>query len=498
MGEPALELEEPPTFGPQPGPQTVFAECEADVAIYGGAAGGGKSWALLYEAGKWAHVPGFRGVLFRRTIPELTGGGGLWDESTDLYQALGGRPRSGPSHLDWTFASGARIEFRHMQRSKDRKAHQGRQYAFVGFDEVTHFTASQFWYLVGRLRSACGVRPYLRATCNPDPDSFVADLIAWWIGADGYAIPERSGVIRWMVRDEDALHWYSSREEALEEHPDGTPLSFTFISARLQDNAILAEVDPGYRGKLSILSRVERLRLLGDGERGGNWRVKAAAGLVFKRSEFVLGDEPPSRIVRSVRAWDVASLPPSESNPDPDWTRGVRVSLCAGGELWIDDLVSARTRSALTLRTMRRTAAGLEGPERSRALELRPRLRPDEEGDGPGVIVGLWQDPGGAGVIALDTMRDALSGFATDAHYTSADKLAFAMVWSPLVERGLVHVLRGQHWTNTLLGELDAFPEGSHDDIVDAINLAVQVLLGSGLGMWDSLAEGARKLTEGS
>lgn len=488
--------EERVEIAPQPGPQTMFADCEADVAIYGGAAGGGKSWALLYEAAKWVHLRKYRAILFRRTVPELTGGGGLWDESFELYSHLEGRQRAG-NNLDWTFPKGARIEFRHMAREADRKSHQGRQYALIGFDELTHFTAAQFWYLLSRNRTSIkGFRPYVRATCNPDPDSFVADLIAWWIDEDGYPIPERAGVVRYFVRLDEALHWYDTREAAAEAHPDQPSLSFTFIPSRLRDNPKLLEADPGYRGRLMNLDRVTRARLIGDEERGGNWRVRAAAGLVFKRAEFKIATGPPSPIVRSVRAWDVASLPPSTDNPDPDWTRGVRVSLCENGELWIDDLVSTRTRSAITLKIMRRTAAGPEGPELERLLELRGRVPELLQGDGPSCWIGLWQDPGGAGVIAVDTIRDKLGGFAVETRYTSRDKLAFAKAWSPLVEQGRVYLLRAP-WNRVLLSECDGFPEAAHDDIVDAVSLAVQVLLGSGLGFWDSLSEGARQLTEG-
>jgi phage terminase large subunit-like protein len=385
-----------------------------------------------------------------------------------------------------------------MAREADRKSHQGRQYALIGFDELTHFTAAQFWYLLSRNRTTIGgFRPYVRATCNPDPDSFVADLVEWWIDADGYPIPERSGVVRWLVRDDDeGLHWYDTREAALEAHPQRPALSFTFIASRLKDNPKLLDADPSYRTKLLNMDRVTRARLIGDEERGGNWRVRAAAGLVFRRSEFKIADAPPSRIVRTVRAWDVASLPPSVENPDPDWTRGARVSLLESGDIWIDDLVSTRTRSAITLKLIRRTAAGPEGPELERLIERRGRVPEALEGDGPSTWVGLWQDPGGAGVIAVDTIRDKLAGFAVETRYTSRDKLAFAKAWSPLVEQGRVYLKRAP-WNRVLLAECDAFPEGGHDDVVDAVSLAIQILLGSGLGFWDSLAEGARQLTEG-
>ena len=180
---------------PNDGPQREFCRTTADIAIYGGAAGSGKSFALLYAAAKYTHVPGYTGVVFRRTAPELVGGGSLWELATQLYPVIGARYRESPV-LECRFPSNALIEFRHLQHDKDKHAHQGKQYSFIGFDEVTHFEPSQFWYLVSRMRSTCGVRPFLRATCNPDPDSFVRTLIDWWIDADGYPIPERSSMLR--------------------------------------------------------------------------------------------------------------------------------------------------------------------------------------------------------------------------------------------------------------------------------------------------------------
>lgn len=487
------EDEEP--IGPQDGPQTLFAECTADIAIYGGAAGAGKSFALLYEAAKWCVVDGvraFRGVLFRRTNPELVGSGGLWDESQELYRALAGRPRGAPA-LDWTFEADStrivdrhRIELRHLVHEKTVFEHQGRQYAFVGFDEVTHFTSRQFWYMYGRLRSKCGVRPYMRATCNPDPDSFVAELIAWWIGSDGYPLPERSGVVRWLVRGEnDAIEWFETEADARAEHPDVDPVSFTFISGRLEDNPALLKKDPSYRSKLMSQGRVDRMRLFGGegGKRGGNWAIRESAGLFFKRDEFKLSHEPPSRIVRQIRFWDKAASIPTPKHPDPDWTRGVRVALCADGELWIDDMVSARIRAVEGLKLMQRTA----------------------QSDGVLVEVGFWQDTAGAGKTDADVTSDALAGFAlqvvtsfsadtTGVHATSGSsraKRAFAKTWAPMVERGRVYVRRAE-WTHDLLGECDGFPDAKHDDIVDAISGAAQVLIpAGGAGFWGLLKDAA-------
>lgn len=252
---------------PQPGPQTAFAATRADIAIFGGAAGGGKSWSLVAEGARVGEAGG-TGIIFRRQAVDLTGGGSLWEE-TGVYASLGAKSRESPQ-LSWKWPSGGLVELRHLQHEKDRLAHQGKQYEFVGFDELTHFTEAQFWYLYSRARSVTGrFRPYIRATCNPDPDSFVRRLIDWWIGPDGYAIAERSGVLRWFVRRAGEVEWVDA----------GTPgaQSLTFIPSKLEDNAILRERDPDYESKLDALIEVDRDRL-----RRGNWNARDTSTRVYR------------------------------------------------------------------------------------------------------------------------------------------------------------------------------------------------------------------------
>ncbi len=91
-----------------------------------------------------------------------------------------------PTDMDWKFPWGSQVVFRHLQRESDIYSWQGTQVPLLLFDELTHFTARQFWYMLSRNRNPHnnGIRPYVRATCNPDPDSFVADLIDWYIDND--------------------------------------------------------------------------------------------------------------------------------------------------------------------------------------------------------------------------------------------------------------------------------------------------------------------------
>lgn len=173
--------------------------------------------------------------------------------------------------------------------------HQGAQYAFEGFDELTHFSEAQFWYLVGRNRSVCGVNPYIRATCNPDPDSFVADLVEWWIEQDpaspryGLPIPERDGALRYFVRDNGRMVWGDSKDEVIAKCPhifdnpsfegfDKHDLvkSLAFVSGSIYDNRELLSTNPQYLGNLLSQDEITKKQLL-----DGNWKISQDGRALF-------------------------------------------------------------------------------------------------------------------------------------------------------------------------------------------------------------------------
>ncbi len=434
---------------PQPGPQEAFLATPADIAIYGGAAGGGKTFALLIEPLRHIAVEGFGAVVFRRTSTQIRQEGGLWDESARLYKLVGGRPRE--QRLDWRFPSGARVGFSHLEYERDRFNWDGAQIPLLGFDQLEHFTYRQFFYLLGRNRSTCGVRPYVRATCNPDPDSWLADFVAWWIDpASGYPIAERAGRLRWFLRLGDEIAWADSEEELLAEHGSGaTPLSVTFIPARVTDNRVLLRRDPGYVAKLRALPTVERERL-----EKGNWKIRPAAGLYFRRDDFEIVDALPAG-GRGVRCWDLAATEPQPGS-DPDWTAGVKMMRAESGLFFVEDVRRLRGSPLKVERAVKNTASA----------------------DGKAVEIGLPQDPGQAGKAQAQRFVRALAGYNVRIRRESGDKITRAAPLSAQAEAGNVKLLRGP-WNDAFLAELENFPEG-HDDQVDAAAGAFDMLTRAG------------------
>src|SRR4051812_45310183 len=143
------------TISAQPGRQTEFLQSPADICIYGGAAGGGKTVGLILEPLRHVgRVANFTAVFFRRTTPQITNPGGLWDESRNFLSAAG--RHAAPRRSRVALAARRQIKFAHLQFDSTVYDWQGAQIALICFDELTHFTAHQFFYMVSRNRSTCG------------------------------------------------------------------------------------------------------------------------------------------------------------------------------------------------------------------------------------------------------------------------------------------------------------------------------------------------------
>ena len=292
-------------FAPQKGPQTEFLKTNADIAIYGGAAGGGKTYALMLDAVRTISIgPNIEGVLFRKTVTDLKKPGGIIDESSKIYPYAGGKLNR--LDLKWRFNNNSKITMAGLQYEKDKSSWQGSQLDFVAFDELTHFDESQFWYLFGRLRSTSGlVCPYLRATTNPEPGSWIYHLIKWWINKDGSPNLEKSGKLRWFYRSNDNFFWFNSKIQAINDLKnkniyDSKPISLTFIPANINDNQELIKKNPNYYSMLSQLPLQERMKLL-----EGNWLWRPC-GKLFKAEWFNHYYCTPQAIQGSIIVCDTA------------------------------------------------------------------------------------------------------------------------------------------------------------------------------------------------
>ena len=449
---------EPLYLTPQPGPQTAFMCSSADIVIYGGAAGGGKTFALLLEGLRHKDIAGFSGVVFRKNYTQITASGGLWDAANKIYgQVQGAKPKKTPK-LHWFFSpSGARIHFAHLERDEDLQGWQGSEICYLAFDELTHFSRHQFLYMLSRNRSTCGIRPYVRATCNPDSDSWVADFISWWINQEtGYPIYERSGVVRYMCVLNDTIYWGSNPHELAKEYGVNVEecKSVTFIASKLTDNKVLMAKDPSYMANLKALAEIDKERLL-----YGNWKIRPAAGMYFKTENFTFVDAVPKNIVAYARSWDLAATEPTPLNPDPDATAGVLMGLLDDGRVIVLD-VKRKQIKANDARNLLRNMAAID------------------HGKYKFVQITIPQDPGQAGKAQAQSLVSMLAGYSVEIVSPTGSKEVRATPFASQVQAGNVFILKGE-WNDMYLSELESFPESKHDDMVDASSDAFNKLMNS-------------------
>ena len=487
-----IDLENLPELRPNPGPQAAFLSTTADVALYGGAAGSGKSYALLLQPLAHVNNPAFGAIIFRRTNPQIFNEGALWDVASKVYprDGIGARPRV--ARAEWVFPSGAKVRFAHLEYEKSKKEWDGSQIAFIGFDELTSFTATMFWYMLSRNRSTCGIRPYIRATCNPDADSWVAELVSWWINQEtGYPLPERSGLLRWFVRDSGKLLWFDTKREAARhmvkagmtpEKAVSVPKSFTFIPGKLEDNPVLETVDPGYRANLMAMELVEKERLL-----GGNWKIRPKAGLKFPRDKWRLYDEAPpaSKFTRLIRFWDKAG---TEAGV------GART---AGGLMGMLDEKFAKDANLPIFWVLDVVAERWNDNDREANMKLTAHL---DKGRWGHVRIGCEQEPGSGGKHSAHVTIVNLAGFDVFAERATTNKSAR---WSPLAaqqQAGNVGLVKGEwDWpgaiteldalsgdSRTAYGDYQGLDDGKLKDIADALSGAFKHLT-SGSGRIEGL-----------
>ena len=284
-------------FQANPGPQEEFLSAGERDVLYGGAAGGGKSFALLADPLRYCHNSNHRGLLLRRTLDELTE---LIDKSRQLYTKAFPGAKFRESKSTWHFPSGATIWFTYLDRDKDVTRFQGQAFNWIGIDEITQYPTPYVWdYLRSRLRATDPELQdslYMRCTANP------GGVGGWWVKK--MYIDSRTENVAFPAYDIDTMKpftWPSGHEKA------GQPLFYRkFVPARLTDNPHLM-ADGQYEAMLRSLPEVERKRLL-----DGDWDVaEGAAFPEFSRARHVVEHfELPTNWPR-IRAADYGYASPS-------------------------------------------------------------------------------------------------------------------------------------------------------------------------------------------
>lgn len=417
---------------PNPGPQTRFLQSSASETMYGGAAGGGKSAASIALPLRWVNNGAFRCLFLRREAKYLSD---AIDKSTALYPHFGAKLVQSPKII-WTFPSGAKVWLNHCEHESDVANYDSLEFHLVIFEELTHFTEKQYRGIRARIRGTDPTLPrQARSTTNPGGPGhdWVLRRFGAWLDPK-HPNPAKPGEVRHYRADDEVAR---GTEDSL---------SRTFIPAKLADNP---HVTSEYRAQLLDLDPVRRAQLL-----DGNWLIKPAAGLYFKRAWFDTLTAVPLVKTKVCRYWDRAAT------VNGDWTAGVKMAKLQDGTCLILDVVRFRGTPGEVERALKITAVS----------------------DGPKCVQVLEQDPGQAGVSERDALVKALAGHTVRTVKPSGDKVTKAGPFSSQVEAGNVRILTldgsAPTWLEAFLAELEGFPDGDHDDQVDAAAGAYNWLAG--------------------
>jgi predicted phage terminase large subunit-like protein len=391
--------------------QAAFLVLSCKEAFYGGAAGGGKSDALLMGGLQFVDVAGYAAVIVRESYQTLAQPGGLmaraeqWLSGTDAVW--------NSSDHQWRFPSGATLTFRHLQDAGAHRAFQGAEYSYIGVDEVTDFAEEQYRFLFSRLRRGADAKVPLRMRAASNPYGPGQE----WCYRRFILAAGRSGRV--------------------------------FIPARLEDNPYLDR--DAYERSLKELGPIAYRQL-----RHGDWTVRPHGGL-FQEEWFtdrLVEREAVPRSASLCRYWDLGS---TEAAPgkDPDYTAGVLLA-CSGALWYVVDV--KRTRSS---------PHGVESLVRASAEEDRAWAQGREMG---APAIRIEQEPGSAGVAVIAHYRQrVLTPFDMAGVRSTGSKETRAGPLASRCEAGEVRVCEGA-WNTEFLDEVVAFPAGAHDDQVDAFS----------------------------
>lgn len=252
-------------FQPNPGPQTDFLAASEREVLYGGAAGGGKSYGLLADPMRYFHNKNFNGIILRRTNDELREL--IW-KSQEMYPKIYPGAKWQEKKSQWVFPSGAKLWMTYLERDEDVLRYQGLAFSYIAFDELTQYATPFAWnYMRSRLRTTDPELPlFQRATTNPGGRGH-----GWVKKMFVDPAPANKRFIATDIETGEPMTFPEGHTRA------GEPLFYRrFIPASLKDNPYLMQ-DGQYEANLMALPEMQRRQLL-----EGDWAV--ADGAAF--SEF--------------------------------------------------------------------------------------------------------------------------------------------------------------------------------------------------------------------
>lgn len=385
--------------------------------LYGGAAGGGKSVFILAAALQYMDVPNYSAILFRKTFADLMLPSALIPLSQQWLAPFleDGSVVWKDKDKKYIFKEyNSTLNFGYLDAKDDHLRYQGAEFQFIGFDEVTHINPQQFTYLHSRLRRTKGMKAPLRIRSTANPGGTYGDYYYQ----------------RYFV-DIDAAN------EGLE-----VPRR-VFLPSGLKDNPYLDAEE--YRRSLAELDDVTRAQL-----ENGDWQIREK-GDIFDTA-WLIPIEPamlPSNR-RKVRYWDLASIDPKymqkkgRTKADPDWTVGLKMSF-DGTNYYIEDIVRVQKGVEDVMDLVVGTAAA----------------------DTTSCAVRMEREGGSSGVFTIKAYAKALAGYNFADNMPSVSKVERARPFAIAMQRGNVFVSTRCRFLDKLYSELEAFPHGAHDDIVD-------------------------------
>jgi len=388
---------------------TAFLLLDNLEVFYGGAAGGAKTEGLLDAALQYVDTPGYAAILFRRTFQELSLENSLMNRATKWlhpYRKIKEVHWSEKNHR-YTFPSGATLTFGHMEHENDKFNYKSAEFQFIGFDELTGFTESQYRFLFSRLRrlkNRTDIPLRMRSGSNP--------------GGEGH-------------------FWVKKR--FLENRKYYNAI---FIPALMEDNPALDRDE--YETSLAKLDPVEYEQM-----RWGNWEV-SDKGPYFDRKDFteISESELPSGYIKWVRYWDRAATKVKPGTPEskkPKFTAGTLMGE-KDGKYYIKNV-----------KRFRKDPAGNEAEIKATAFL-----------DGFNIDIVMEQEPGSAAIDLINYyITKVLNNFHFKGNRVTGDKELRATPFSTATKQGRVYIVKG-NWNDEYYDELELFPNGRYKDQVDS------------------------------